>query len=515
MNLTDTDRARDELAKAVRAGHPETIARTVVSNVWPLYTTHPDALTAAVVELPSSLLDRHPILRVIHPMTAVLARRARAYQPVPHAQDARLMSADELDFLTLAQMLSFRVNGDVTAAMVYARRLEDRLLETAAEGRERIDGPLWFLHHQIGTTMLAAGDSGRALLEFATARQLGKFSGQEYAERMALARTALAHAIRGTLSEAERALAEAEEMPEVTALHASATMSSELIARALIAVDRRSGDVDELLSGACPVDSIELNWPFALLARCRAYLSRHRPEDALEAIRLASDGHPTQRGSFAADVVASSTIEALIATGDSAYAWTVVKENPKVGVLTLLATAHLALHDGRLDTAAHELRALASDQTLGPAQRAEAVLLSGWLELARTGEIDAETARQISRISQRADRRRLLEVMPRQLVDRIKEVLDAEAAEEWVVMTEGIVFRDLQARPSLTSGELRILNALPAQRSTANMASSFHVSPNTVKSQLRSIYRKLGCSTREEAIRIATRMRLLAASMSD
>ncbi len=62
--------------------------------------------------------------------------------------------------------------------------------------------------------MLAAGDSGRALLEFATARQLGKFSGQEYAERMALARTALAHAIRGTLSEAERALAEAEAMPE-------------------------------------------------------------------------------------------------------------------------------------------------------------------------------------------------------------------------------------------------------------------------------------------------------------
>ncbi|AZS47962.1 LuxR family transcriptional regulator [Microbacterium oxydans] len=515
MNLTDPDRARDDLAKAVRAGHPDTIARTVVSNVWPLYTCHPEALTAAVVELPSALLDRHPILRVLHPMTAVLARRARSYQPVPHGQDARLMSADELDFLILAQMLAFRVNGDVTTAMVYAHRLEERLRETAAEGRERIDGPLWFLHHQIGSTMLAAGDSGRALLEFATARQLGKFSGQPYAERMALSRSALAHAVRGTLDEAERALAEAEDMPEVTSLHASATTSSERIAAALIAVDRRSGDVDEMLSGTCPVDSVELNWPFALLARCRAYLSRHRPEDALEAIRIASDGHPTRGGSFAADVIASSTIEALIATGDSGYAWGIVKDNPKVGALTQLATAHLALHDGRLDTASLELRALASDQKIGPAQRAEAVLLSGWLELARTGELDLESARQIVRIAQRRDRRRLLERMPRQLVERVRDTLDTEGMEEWAEATSDISFRDLQVRPSLTSGELRILNALPAQRSTANMASAFHVSPNTVKSQLRSIYRKLGCSTREEAIRIATRMRLLAATVSD
>lgn len=515
MNLTDTDRARDELAKAVRAGHPETISRAVVTNVWPLYTSYPEELKAAIVGLPSSSLDRHPILRILHPMTPVLARRARSFKPVAHAQDVRLMSADEIDFLTLAQMVSFRINGDVTAAMVYARRLEDRLLETSAEGRDRIDGPLWFLHHQIGSTLLAAGETGHALLEFATARQLGEFSGQPYAARMALSRAALAHAVRGTLGDAERALAEAKELPSVTTMHASATSSSEVIAEALIAVERRSGDIDELLGRACPADTIELNWPFALLARCRAYLSRHRPEDALEAIRLASEGHPPQRGSFAADIVASSTIEALIATGETAYAWQIVKDNPKVGVLTQLATAHLALHDGRLDTAAQELRVLSADQTLGPAHRAEATLLSGWLELARTGEIDAESARQISRISQRGDRRRLLEIMPRQLVDRVRDALDAEAAVEFAAATSDLAFGDLQARPSLTSGELRILNALPAQRSTAIMASTFHVSPNTVKSQLRSIYRKLGCSTREEAIRIATRMRLLAGAAHD
>lgn len=515
MNHTDPDRARDDLAKAVRAGAPEGIARAIINNVWPLYTEHSDALTAAVVELPAALLDRHPILRLLHPMTPVLARRARTFKPVAHAQDVRLMSADEADLLTLSQMISFRVNGDVTAAVVYARRLEDRLMEAPADGRDRLDGPLWFLHQQIGSTWLAAGETGRALLEFATARQLGRLSRQRYAERMALAKTALAHAIRGTLDDAERALAEAAQMPEVTTPNTNATTSSEAIAAALIAVERRSANIADLLTTAVQIDTIELNWPFSLLARCRFYLSSHRPEDALETIRLTSESHPVQHGSFAADVIASLSIESLIATGEVAYAWSIVKNNPKAGVLTQLATAHLALNDGRLEIAAQELRLLAADQALGPAQRAESVLLSGWLEFARTGDVSPESARQISRIVQRRDRRRLLEVMPRQLVERVREAIASEGAGEFDTVTEKLVFGDHQARPTLTSGELRILNALPAQRSTASIASTFHVSPNTVKSQLRSIYRKLGCSTREEAIRTATRMRLLAPTAHD
>lgn len=510
MNFTDAELARTELARAVSGGHPETIARTAASNVWPLYTSHSELLIAAVVDLPSALLDRYPILRVLHPMTPVLARTARPFKPVMYSQDARTMTPDELDFLTFAQMIGFRFGGDTTAALACARKLEERLLQMSVDGRDRVDGPLWFFHHQIGTTLLSAGDTNRALLEFATARQLASLSAQPYAERMALGRIAIAHAIRGALDDAERALAEARSMPEVETVHANAAIASENAAAALIAVDRMSADTDDVLAASVRVDSIELNWPFVLLARCRAYLALHRPEDALEAAQFAASAHAAQRGSFGADVIAAMSIEALIATGDATRAWRTLQENPKVGVLTQFAAVHLALYDSRFDIAAQELQLLAGDETLGPAQRAEFLLLSGWLEFARSGELDKDTARQIARIARSRDRRRLLAIMPRQLVDRVREALDGEMGAAFAAATCDLVSADLQTRPSLTVGELRVLNALPAQLSTARMASSFHVSPNTVKSQLRSLYRKLGCSTRDDAIRVAGRLRLLS-----
>lgn len=515
MNLVDADRAREDLARAVSSGHPETIARTAVSNIWPLYTVHSDVLTATIVELPNVVLDRYPLLRILHPMTPVLARSARPFKPFVATQDARTMSPEELDFHLFAQMVAFRFSGDVSAALGYARRLEDRLLHTPVEARDRMDGPLWFFHHQIGTTFLAAGDTGRALRDFGTARQLGKFARQPYAERMALGRAALAHAVRGSLGDAERALEQARSMPEVDTVHASAATLSEATAAALIAVDRMSDNVDEFLDATGPIDTIELNWSFALLARCRAFLMRQRPEDSLEAIRFAEDAHPVQHGSFAADAVAAMTIDSLVATGDAAHAWRIAKDRPAVGVLTQLATARLALYDGRFDAAAKELRMIAVCPALGPAQRAELVLLSGWLELGRSGEIDRDTARQIARVARRGDQRRSLTIMPRQLVEQVKGLLQGESALEFEAVTSGLMNLDFQERPSLTSGELRILNALPAQRSTAMMAATFHVSPNTVKSQLQSLYRKLGCSTREEAVRVATRLRLLTVAAQD
>ncbi|MEV7694072.1 LuxR C-terminal-related transcriptional regulator [Microbacterium sp. NPDC089189] len=509
MNLNDADRASDELVKAIGSGRPENMARVAVAHFWPLFSAHFEMLMSVVTALPASLLDRHPLLRVLHPMTPVLARTSRTFMPVVSSEDARSMSPEELDFFVIAQMIAARFNGDVAGSLGYARRLEDRMLQLRVEARDRMDGPLWFFHLQIGSTLLAAGESSKALLEFATARQLGRLSIQADAERIALGRVALAHAVRGTVGDAERALADAVALPPVTAAHARAVRATESAVAALIGADRLSDDVDALLMALDPYDSIELSWPFALLARCRVHLARHQPEDAIEAIRLATDAHPPQQGSFAADVLAATSIDALLASGDLSWAWRTAEERGKAGVLSRLATIRLALQDGRLDTAEQELRLLAGEQSLGPAQRAESVLLSGWLALARTGALDRETALQISRIARRRDSRRLLAIIPRQLVEHVRDLLPDEAGVEFDAMIVGVSSVEMHARPALTVSERRVLNALPVHHSTAAMASAFHVSPNTVKSQLRSLYRKLGCSTRDEAVTVATRLRIL------
>jgi ATP/maltotriose-dependent transcriptional regulator MalT len=509
VNLSDADRAREELGRAIGSGHPETIARVAMSNIWPLYSCHSEMLTAAISTLPSPVLERYPVLRIIHPMTPVLARTTRPFKPLMYQDQARSMSPEEVDLVTVVQMIAFRTSGDVAAALIYARRLEDRILQTRVESRERTDGPLWFFHHQIGSTLLAAGDSSRALQEFATCRQLGRFSNQPDAQRLALGRTALAHAVRGSLDDADRALADARLQPPPTTAHVNSSRTSEATAAALVAVDRMSDDLDDRLAGLDPYDTIELTWPFALLARSRAFLAHQRPEDSLEAIRLARDAHPAQHGSFATDVIAAMSIKALLAIGDIPQARRIADQNVKAGVLTRLATVRVSLNEGRFDAAGSDIRLLTADRDLGPAQRSESVLLSGWLELASTGDIDVDTAGQIARIAKKPESRRLLATMPRQLIDHVKQQLPDESAAEFDAITTGLRNYEMRSRPMLTSGEQRVLNALPSHGTTAEMASAFHVSPNTVKSQLKSLYRKLGCSTREDAIKIASRLHLL------
>ena len=60
----------------------------------------------------------------------------------------------------------------------------------------------------------------------------------------------------------------------------------------------------------------------------------------------------------------------------------------------------------------------------------------------------------------------------------------------------------------LTAAELRVLKLLPTT-SYVQMAATLYISRNTVKTHLRSIYQKLGVSSRSDAIERAVDLRLL------
>jgi DNA-binding NarL/FixJ family response regulator len=76
---------------------------------------------------------------------------------------------------------------------------------------------------------------------------------------------------------------------------------------------------------------------------------------------------------------------------------------------------------------------------------------------------------------------------------------------------------DLQTRPiarrrltgPLTTRERVVLASLDEGRTLRQIATELFVTRNTVKSQVRSVYRKLGVSTRDEALAVARRDRLL------
>src|SRR5690606_32680115 len=145
---------------------------------------------------------------------------------------------------------------------------------------------------------------------------------------------ALAHAVRGSLDDAVHLLGEAVRQPDATPAHAGSSTATEAAAAALVAVDRMAGDLDERILALEPYDSFEMSWPFALLARARAHLARHQPDDAIEVVRLAADSHPPRPGTFATDVIDAMMIQALAVAGDLPRAAAVAGPDRKHGVLT-------------------------------------------------------------------------------------------------------------------------------------------------------------------------------------
>jgi LuxR family maltose regulon positive regulatory protein len=62
---------------------------------------------------------------------------------------------------------------------------------------------------------------------------------------------------------------------------------------------------------------------------------------------------------------------------------------------------------------------------------------------------------------------------------------------------------------ALTAAELRLLPLLPTHLSFPQIAAELFLSPHTIKSEMKSIYRKLGATTRTEAVTRSRELGLL------
>jgi len=72
------------------------------------------------------------------------------------------------------------------------------------------------------------------------------------------------------------------------------------------------------------------------------------------------------------------------------------------------------------------------------------------------------------------------------------------------------VFRRLPVTATLSPAELRVIRALAEMSETTAISAALHLSVNTVRSHLKSIYRKLGVNTRRDAITLAADLGFLS-----
>jgi LuxR family transcriptional regulator, maltose regulon positive regulatory protein len=165
--------------------------------------------------------------------------------------------------------------------------------------------------------------------------------------------------------------------------------------------------------------------------------------------------------------------------------------------LVFAVSALVRAHRGMADEARSDL--FRSDRLL-----TRLVDFMPWYEV-ETRIVLARAALQLGDVA--AARRLMTEA-----TDRLRSTPDATTLKTWLEETRTrleAVTRSAGETCALTQAELRVLHLLPTHLSVPAIASRLYVSPNTVKTHVRALYRKLDASSRAEAVAHASAAGLL------
>jgi LuxR family transcriptional regulator, maltose regulon positive regulatory protein len=271
-------------------------------------------------------------------------------------------------------------------------------------------------------------------------------------------------------------------------------------------VERAVADGDLAIEQLAPASG----WrPAAVVLRGIAHVvsgaAETATDDLLATIDAGSDAGATQPVTLAHAELAllAARRGAWSEAGEHAQASRALVDEAGLGdystsALAHVATARVALHDGRHEdaraavTAAHRLRPLLDYGLPWLTMQVGIELAGAHLALAEPGP-----ARTVL-----GEAEQVLKVRPQMgiLIEDAREMRDR------VDVTSG---PDGAWAMSLTGAELRLLPYLATHLTFPGIASRLFISRNTVKSEAVSIYRKLGCSSRSDAIERAVEVGLL------
>ena len=404
----------------------------------------------------------------------------------------------------------------VMLVQVFMARLQGRVNEAhelSAKMREERVQPLFnpgrgwpvFLAVQAGITAMLAGDFTTALRSFTEAQLHPAVSRYSYLRRDALVKAALLHATFGCKEDArillerstviERTSSWAEEGIDACYLMADALVSSADPAAGLLAMQRLD------------LRTIGEVWPFHLVAQFRLLAAADRFRE-LEQLLAMFEEIPVPR------------------IDGEGFSGSVI---PMLRTLTALHSARLAdardfaartdanLSVGRLTEAAVQLASGRTEQGIAIASSARdgsglrrlevwrfSLIANGYMQLGDP-ETCLVTLRHLEQMHPPVtpEEGRLFRPEVRKLA--------ADNLAHWPEVTDGPPGegRVVGAQSVLTDREFEILRQLSFGHTRTKIAETLFVSVNTVKTQLSSIYRKLGVASAREAVRAAERLGLL------
>jgi LuxR family maltose regulon positive regulatory protein len=492
------------------------LARRVVTASWFDLLNHGGTVRSVLGGIPLSQLRDEPLLLMLLAVcyNAVRVRRLRGLQlfrmAVAAANSSRAdLSTTERLFIWVAESVALRVLGMHERAANVAVRALRLLSDTPEEDKEPYANQVPLLCAQLGISLYYGGDQRQAIECFAYGAAVAAAGEVEHAISN-LSMLSGIHALNGDLPEARHYVRLVREGGWSRRYLDGYQGTFYRIAEAVLALEESDGlRAAEHVAKFAPHHATSEHW--IAMATVEALVSVRLGRAALGAAQLESLVELRGREGHSASARRALTRVRTVldlAQGKTQAAKAVLhKDAPEDRFETIVERARVALVDGRpRDT----LRILGQSRVRPTNARlsASASLLRLAALLRTGGHLAAQN--EVSSVAAHLCERGLrfpLALLPPADSRAVQELLATTSMCE--IEPVESVLPDSASIPPLTDRELVVLRSLTTGQPLSAVAEELGVSPNTVKTQVKSIYRKLGAAGREEAIAAAAAHHLL------
>lgn len=512
---------RGEIGSALRAAVDAddlSAATDVVRVGWfdLLRDDHDSRSRAALDSLPTGALTSHPLLA----MALGIMYNADGFRRSKAAYYFGLASlgirswtektpAAERALVLASESAALRLLGKPSMS-VRSARAGVQALEEIRDERALLVGYLPRVYSQLGTSLYYGGEESEALRVYA--RGYAEAAEHDHSSFTNLSMMAGIHALAGNMPEAAEYVMMARSEAWTDEQRSMYTGTFYRLAEALLALERFDTAQARQHLDAMEHDrrSIE-HW--VAIARVEAVTSLVEGDAAgalsrLEAFVVLREAEASANRADLASVRAMLHL----ALGNYEAAATVLRREGGNEAQHHVDRARLALATGETSEALRQLRKIAgrrqSSRTLAQALTIETAIA---LRTGSTRRSEALLQQLVSALRQ-THQGIALHLVPATDFEMICDALERMDARDLLERRARGSLIASPDRPRLTSREQAVLEALTRTSSQSVIAAQLFVSTNTVKTHMKSLYRKLGARNREEALTIAMQRHLLASS---
>jgi LuxR family maltose regulon positive regulatory protein len=512
---------------AVAGQHWERLKEIWSQHDAALSMAYPELVHETLSALPEQVLNTYPPLLIAREVTGVdsdtdadgrMARLRAMYEVSDRLirQHPDGLSLNELAHIGTGHVIGLRLRGRFDDAAAVTARIAAKIDHLVATGPDKPgDRYAWF-HLQCGLTRTLIGNHDDAIASYQLAWEHGRRTQAYYVPSNAAANLALTYALRGETWRSEFWL-ERHRAFDTRAqwVHHLIGIGAR-VAAGLLALDRLDpaacrGELDHLGDGSGPVEL----WPFVAYLHAQYGLDHGDPGAALAALDAAQRAHDdalSNRGA-AARLLTRVRADLLIACGEGERARHLLRHAAPADSVTLsVPLARLQLVAGDFP-GARRTAAVVWNPATSTRDRLELLLIEATAAL-RMNDAPAATrlvGRALETLRPTGVLRAFTTIPWADLAALL--TMAGQEPEGWslgVVEAAAPVYPDRVELIALTRRERSLLAALETTASRQEIADSLHVSLNTVKGQLTSLYRKLGTTTRREALMKVRQLGLVA-----